>query len=183
MAKANNQSKEEKKDNQTTEQATGAPASAAPAAAAGNSDGNDKPVIEQPNDQPGDKLADPAAAGADAKILVGGGWELSFRFSELLTAEGVDVTIVDNAMAEAKAAGELPESLQDVVIPHKSLQRYAAEIAVSGIDPNLVEFVVADPTVDPTLKTLNFMRKLQGHGITHFYPRFYAVVEEEPAAE
>lgn len=174
----NNQDKtkpEDKKPEAAAEQKQ--PGDNAPPAGAANPSGGDQGPTgaQQPNEAP--TPAEPAVQATGVLLL--GGWELSFRFADLLTDAGVDVTIVDSALQAAKDAGELPAALMDVVIPHVSLQRYAAEIAVAGYDPELVSFVVADPAVDPTLRSLNFMRRMQGLGMTHFYPRFHEVIEAE----
>lgn len=121
-----------------------------------------------------------------ATILLVGGFEVGVRLAELLTEEDINVQVLESRYDEAYAAftaetpdafpAELPAS--SATLPMNAVRRYIDEVKAQGLDPEHVEFVIADPHKDPVLKSLNFLRSIAGQVPTFFYPRIGTPIEE-----
>lgn len=102
------------------------------------------------------------------------GFELAFPLDALADDIAAGMQAVQNALnARTAPEGEtFPEGLIDFQFPLTALERYIQGVLHQGTRLEDAELVFADPAVDPTLRTLNFTRLLQGLEPTHFYLRF-----------
>lgn len=141
-----------------------------------------KQVLDQQGQQQLQEAAEPTAPEPETKqILLLGGFELAVRLGDLVKSDNtVDITPLATKVVAAIEAGEVPVFMQDLAqrLPVKAVEVYLKEVLRQGVDPSTVEFVIADPATDGTLKTLNFMRAIQGLAPTYFYPRFDAPAGE-----
>lgn len=104
-------------------------------------------------------------------LLIGGSFRLSVLLSKFLDEEGVSA--LTTLVRDAFNAGEVPLHMQVLLqtVPTQAAARYLNEAKRLGVDPDSIEFVIADPEQDSSLKSINFMRGMQGLSPTYFYPR------------
>lgn len=129
-------------------------------------DGENKEAIED--------VAKPEAGSEKKVLLVGGGWELAFRIADLIDGDKINVELIENQILTHKYHKTIPEALVDASVPHGAIVNYVRQILADKIDPTTVWFVVADPAVDETLKSINLMRRMISQPPTFFYPSFDA---------
>lgn len=106
--------------------------------------------------------------------LDNGYFRVSQPLAVLIVGGGVDVrSLIEALRAEVDVMG-LPEGIPLIEELEVSLpvlvQRYADFAKQQQLDLENVLFTVGDPATDPTLKTVNFLRAMQGLGQTFIYP-------------
>lgn len=98
--------------------------------------------------------------GLPLSVLIVGG---DVDIKPLLEALGAEIEVL-GAPAGLPSLEELATSLPTIVA------RYADNAKNKALSLEDIVFTVADPATDATLRTINFMRSIQGLGQTHIYP-------------
>lgn len=154
-------------------------------AAADQANANNQPNGDQqaPATPPAGDTPD---AGGDAPVnteVVSELFRVGQPLAVLIVGGGVDIQpLIDALRGEIEVLGApagLP-SLEDLTVSLPPIvARYADFARNQKIDLENIVFTVADPATDESLKTINFMRSIQGLGPTFIYP----VILTPPAAE
>mgnify|MGYP001024771440 CR=1 FL=1 len=152
-----------------------------------------QPNAEQVNDQsaPAPATAPDGAAPAvgdapatplvtDKQLEEGNAEAASLLFR---AAQPLAVLIIDGVVSVQPLIDSLTELLVDLPLPDGvptpeelavslvgPVTRYIEQAKFQEADLDSIQFVIADPATDRILKSINFMRSMQGLGPTYIYP-------------
>lgn len=114
-------------------------------------------------------------------------WRASVSLFDLVVDAVVTLDPLIEAVSREIEDYGLPVGLENVQAQVVSLEpvikRYIDLAFFKKLDLKTVMVVVADPSKDYTLRTLNFLRELQGLPETFFYPEYWDEAPEVPDAE